>query len=77
MALKRGDDALYIVAHGGTQMAVMEAYVDPPKPFYSWLLECASGYVLDAEAWPDNRRLIMEGTVDCAWRDSVPLYSPV
>ena len=75
MALRRGDDALYIVAHGGTQMVVMEAYVDPSKPFYSWLLECGSGYVLDTEAWPDSRRLGMDGIVDCAWRDSVPLYS--
>ena len=75
VALGRGDDALYIVAHGGTQMVVMEAYVDPSKPFYSWLLECGSGYVLDTEAWPDSRRLGMDGIVDCAWRDSVPLYS--
>ena len=77
MALRRGDDSLYIVAHGGTQMAVMEAYVDPSKPFYRWLMECGSGYVLDTKAWPDSRRLIMEGTVDCAWRDRVPLYEPV
>lgn len=75
VALGRGDDALYIVAHGGTQMVVMEAYVDPSKPFYSWLLECGSGYVLDTEAWPDSRRLGMDGIVDCAWRGSVPLYS--
>ena len=77
VALGRGDDALYIVAHGGTQMVVMEAYVDPSKPFYSWLLECGSGYVLDTEAWPDSRRLGMDGIVDCAWRDSVPVCSPV
>lgn len=75
MALRRGDDALYIVAHGGTQMAVMEAYVDPSKPFYNWLMECGSGYVLDTEVWSESRRLIMEGIVDCARRDSVPLYS--
>ena len=77
MAMRRGDDALYIVAHGGTQMVVMEAYVDTSKPFYSWLMECGSGYVLDTKAWSDSRRLIMEGIVDCAWRDSVPLYPQV
>lgn len=75
MALKRGDDELFIVAHGGTQMAVMETFVDPSKPFYTWLLDCGSGYILDTAHWQAERRLAWEdGVVDCVWRDSIPLY---
>ena len=75
MALKRGDEELFIVAHGGTQMAVMETFVDPSRPFYAWLLDCGMGYILDTERWGAERKLIWtDGVVDCVWRDHVPLY---
>ena len=76
MAMKRGDEELFVVAHGGTQMAVMETFVDPSRPFYAWLLDCGMGYVLDTERWETEQKLIWkDGIVDCVWRDSVPLYN--
>ena len=66
MALKRGDEALWIVAHGGTQMVVMETFVDPSKPYYSWLLDCGAGYELDTERWAGERRLTLLGTLSFA-----------
>ena len=74
-ALAEGREELLIVAHGGTQMAVMATFVDPSKPFYTWLLDCGSGYILDTAHWQAERRLAWEdGVVDCVWRDSIPLY---
>jgi alpha-ribazole phosphatase len=33
-----GDDApVVIVAHGGTAMAFLHAYIDPKRPFFSWV----------------------------------------
>lgn len=78
MALKRGDKDLFIVAHGGTQMAVMEAFVDPSIPFYRWLRDCGQGYVLDTGPWAETQRLARTyGIVDCVWRDHVPMSSPI
>ena len=62
MTLKRGDEALWIVAHGGTQMVVMEAFADSSKPYYSWLLDCGMGYELDTDRWEKERRLTLRGT---------------
>lgn len=66
MAVKRGDKELWIVAHGGTQMVVMETFVDPSKPYYAWLLDCGEGYVLDASLWETERRLTVQGSIACA-----------
>lgn len=75
MALRRGDEALFIVAHGGTQMVVMETFVDPSRPYYSWLLDCGQGYILDTAPWAEGRKLAWkDGIVDCVWKDHVPLY---
>ncbi len=62
MALARGDKELWIVAHGGTQMVVMEAFVDPSRPYFSWLLDCGAGYRLDTDRWEGERKLTMLGT---------------
>lgn len=76
-ALRRGDEELFLVAHGGTQMAVMETFVDPTKPFYTWLLDCGKGYILDTALWERSRRLVWkDGIVDCVWKESVPLEGP-
>ena len=66
MALKRGDEALWIVAHGGTQMVVMETFVDPSRPYYSWLLDCGAGYEMDTERWAGERKLTLLGTLSFA-----------
>jgi alpha-ribazole phosphatase len=53
-AFEREEDALVIVAHGGTQMAVMERYALPHKDYYRWCGPNAGGYVLEIE--PDRWR---------------------
>ena len=56
-ALARGDERLVIVAHGGTQLAVLSAFADPKKPYFDWSVPCGHSYVLDASRWPTERRL--------------------
>lgn len=63
-ALARGEQALVIVAHGGTQMAVMERFAQPRRSYFDWHLGSAQGYVLDAEPWPTKRRLRLIGQTD-------------
>lgn len=48
---------LVIVAHGGTQMAVMERFALPRRPYYAWCAPAAGGYRLDAADWPRRRCL--------------------
>ena len=45
-ALDRGEKLLCIVAHGGTQMAVMERYARPHRPYFAWYAPNGSGYLL-------------------------------
>ena len=51
------------VAHGGTQMAVMEKYAVPQKNYYEWCAPTAGGYVLDARDWQEKHVLHLIGTV--------------
>lgn len=62
-ALDAGEELLVIVAHGGTQMAVMERYGIPKKSYYAWCGPNAGGYVLDASGWRDARQLRVLRTV--------------
>ncbi len=62
-ALKAGSDPLVIVAHGGTQMAVMERYALPRQDYFSWNGPLGGGFVLDAGHWRDQRVLILLDTV--------------
>ncbi len=55
---------LTIVAHGGTQMAVLSAYADPGKPYFDWAIPCGHSYVLDASRWQTERRLTLLGRRD-------------
>ena len=50
-ALAEGETRLVILAHGGTQMAVMERYARPYKTFHEWCGPNAGGYRLDASRW--------------------------
>ena len=50
-ALAKGEERLVILAHGGTQMAVMERYARPYKTFHEWCGPNAGGYRLDACRW--------------------------
>lgn len=72
-ALAQGDKDLFIVAHGGTQMVVMERFVDSAPPFYSWLTDCGQGYQLDTAPWKEHRRLTIVGTVDYSGGSSTTL----
>ncbi len=62
--LAEGTEALVIVAHGGTQMAVLERFGVPEKPYYDWYLGNGMGYVLDAGQWGKSRRLTVLETMD-------------
>lgn len=43
------EEMLVILAHGGTQMALMEQYAMPEMDYYHWCGPNAGGYVLEAE----------------------------
>ena len=62
-ALEVGGDRLVIVAHGGTQMAVMERFARPARDYFSWNGPNGGGFVLDASPWRRERKLILRGTV--------------
>ena len=64
-ALAQGEELLVIMAHGGTQMAVMERYALPRADYYHWCGPNAGGYVLEADsaAWRASRTLPLVGTV--------------
>lgn len=43
------EEDIYIVAHGGTIMAIMEKTVIPHKDFYEWICGNGEGYVIRSE----------------------------
>ena len=55
--LERGEKALVIVAHGGTQMAIMERFGRPRRDYYTWCAGNGSGFVLSADCWKTERML--------------------
>jgi len=50
-------DPLVIVAHGGTQMAVLERYGRPARPRYRWLGRNGGGFLLKAGDRREERAL--------------------
>ena len=52
-------DKLVIVAHGGTQRAVMERFAEPPCGYFDLRPPFGGGYVLayDAALWQRERKL--------------------
>ena len=62
-ALDAGEDRLVIVAHGGTQMAVMERFALPARDYFSWNGPTGGGFVLDASPWRRERKLMLRRTV--------------
>ena len=40
------DEDLYIVSHGGTQMAILERWGRPARDYYSWQRPCGCGWLL-------------------------------
>ena len=58
--LSHGAENMYIVAHGGTQMALMKALGPEKEKYYEWQTPAGCGLVLD---W-DGSRLQPEGIED-------------
>ena len=56
---------LVILAHGGTQMAVMERYALPHRDYFAWRGPNAGGYLLenDRKTWQDLRSMRLVDTV--------------
>lgn len=63
-ALEQRRKDCVIVAHGGTQMAVLERFAVEKKDYYSWQLPCGHGYRLDAARWQTERKLEVLGQTD-------------
>ena len=52
-----GEDPLVVVAHGGTQMALLERYGSPPRPYHQWLGKNGGGFLLRADRWAEEKKL--------------------
>lgn len=61
---------LVILAHGGTQMAVMERYALPHRDYFAWNAPNAGGYLLETnrETWRNSRIMCLVDTVQYVWR---------
>lgn len=62
-ALDAGEKLLAVVAHGGTQMAVMERFALPRRDYFSWRGPLGGGFVLDAARWRAEGVLTLLDTV--------------
>lgn len=58
-ALAGEEELLAIMAHGGTQMAVMDRYAQPRRDYYAWCAGNGAGYVLDCADWREKRTLAL------------------
>lgn len=59
-ALARGEEVLPVVAHGGTQMAVMKRFSDMAEDYFSWGTGNGAGYVLDTSRWEAGKLTLVE-----------------
>jgi len=57
--LQTGED-LVIVAHGGTQMAVLERWGKPEREYYRWQTSCGCGFLLSYDRQRDEMRVERE-----------------
>ena len=55
--LRKGSPCMAVVAHGGTQMAVLERFGAPERAYYAWCAPNGGGYVLRADRWASERTL--------------------
>ena len=63
--LSQGREVLAVVAHGGTQMAVLSSFADQDRAFGDWLTGNGEGYVLGTERWERDRILTVQGQINC------------
>ena len=61
-----GAEKLVIVAHGGTQMAVLRRHARPERKLVEWLGKNGGGFVLDTGRWESEGILDYTGEID--WR---------
>lgn len=54
------DEELVIVAHGGTQMAVLERWGCPTRAYYRWQTTCGCGWLLDYDRECDEMHVLQE-----------------
>lgn len=59
----QGRQELVVVAHGGTQMAVLHRHARPERGLVEWLGKNAGGFVLDTGAWETQQILTLIGEV--------------
>ena len=62
-AADAGEELLTIVAHGGTQMAVLERFALPSRDYFAWRGPYGGGFVLDGSRWRTDRALKLLDTV--------------
>ena len=53
-ALTAGTSTMALVAHGGTQMAVLERWGLPGRDYWQWQTSCGRGWLLSTENWPES-----------------------
>lgn len=56
-------ERLVIVAHGGTQMAVLHRHACPERKLVEWLGKNGGGFVLDTARWEQEQILELTGEV--------------
>lgn len=64
-AFSAGEEMLVLLAHGGTQMALMEQYALPVMEYYHWCGPNGGGYILEGtrEKWALSRKMKYAGDV--------------
>ena len=58
--LQTEEDELVIVAHGGTQMAVLERWGRPAREYWQWQRPCGCGWLLDYDEAQDCITVLQE-----------------
>ena len=53
-SLSQGETEIAVVAHGGTQMAVLERWGDDPREYWQWQRAYGCGWLLDTDPWPER-----------------------
>ena len=48
------DQAYAFVVHGGTVMALLDAYAQPHKPYFDWQIPAGAGYRCELKAVPEG-----------------------
>ena len=65
---RENGETLVIVAHSGTQRAIMMNYASPKREYFQWSAKNGAGYILETDEalWRGEKRLRYIGDVSCA-----------